>query len=102
MYSQGNIRGEERTALQYHTVLHCVQRLRPVAGEGETQDEQKCPKFLVERTETGGLVLSMVPPVRGDERETWQENALFTSLEAFLSIYTTSPFRTGSNLDRGR
>ena len=47
---RGGIQGKERTALQYHTVLHFVQRLRPVAGEGETQDEQKCPKFLVERT----------------------------------------------------
>jgi hypothetical protein len=40
----------ERTALQYHIFLHCVQRLRPVAGAGEMQDEQKCSKFLVERT----------------------------------------------------
>jgi hypothetical protein len=44
------VREGERTALQYHIFLHCVQRLRPVAGAGETQDEQKCSKFLVERT----------------------------------------------------
>ena len=44
------IQGKERTAPQYHTVWHFVQRLRPVAGEGVMQDEQKCPKFLVERT----------------------------------------------------
>ena len=40
----------ERTALQYHMILHWVQRLRPVGGAGETQDEQKCSRFLVERT----------------------------------------------------
>ena len=39
-----------RTALQYHTFLHSVHRLRPLGGAGAMQVEQKCSRFLVERT----------------------------------------------------
>jgi hypothetical protein len=35
------------------------------------------------------------------ERETWEGNGLFTFLQSSLGIYTTPPFRTGSNFDRG-
>ena len=50
--SRNSRRERRRTALQYHTFLHSVQRFRPgpLAGAGAMQDEQKCSRFLVERT----------------------------------------------------
>ena len=46
-----------------------------------------------------GLIPKTVPPAHGDGSETWQGNALRTSLQGFLSIYPSSPLRATSNVD---